>query len=220
MSLFSDVTNAIGLTTDPNDIPTAEFTPMDITSGAGTATFDEGVGTFQLSPELQATYEQLLGGGREGIAAAGGYDPYAAAETLFGRMDQILAGGRERQRQGLESRLLSQGRLGSTGGAFEFQGLESTIEAERARQLNQAFGTAQQVQQGMFGRGLAELQAGIGLQGIGQSQLALGLQAGQGAQQAQMFNIQNQIAASQQMPSLLAGLGTGALTGWAAGGFK
>ena len=213
MALFDFVGDALGM---GGDIPQASFDPMGMTTGIGTTSFQDGQGAFQLSPELQSTYQQLLGGGQEALGAAQEYDPYAAAETLFGRMDSILAGGRERERGGLESRLLAQGRLGSTGGAFQQQGQEQAFEQQRAQQLNQAFGQAQQVQQGLFGQGLAGIQGATGLQQMGQNQLSLGLQAGQGTQQAQMFNIGQQQQQSQLMPSLLAGLGTGALTGFMA----
>jgi len=202
------------------DVPQAEFSPYGITSGVGTSSFADGTGTFELSPELQGIYDQLLGSGSQQLQAAQEYDPYAAAEGLFGRLDQILAPGREQGRQGLESRLLNQGRLGSTGGAFQQQGFESAIEAERARQLNQAFGTAQGVQDSMFNRGMAGIQGALGIQGAGMNQLNLGLQAGQGSLQAGMFNIGNQIQQDQLLPSLITGLGQGALTGWASGGFK
>jgi len=207
------ILDTIGLGGSGN-IPQASFDPMALSTGLGTTSFEEGMGSFELAPELQETYQQLLGTGRGALSAAQDFDPYSAAETLFGRMEGILAGGRERERQGLESRLLAQGRLGSTGGLFQQQGLEQAIEAQRAQALNQAFGQAQDVQQGLFGRGLAGIQAATGLQQLGQQQLSTGIQAGAAPLQAQMFNIQQQQQQQQLMPSLLAGLGTGALTGY------
>lgn len=202
------------------DIPEASFDPMNIQSGLGSTTFGKDGAQFQLAPELQGFYNQLLGGAGETLQQAQEFDPYQAAEGLFGRMEGILAPVRERERAGLEQRLLSQGRLGSTGGLFDLQAQQGAVEAQRAQSLNQAFGQAQQVQQGLFNRGMQGLQGATGLQQMGLSQLGLGLEAGQGDLGAQQFNIGNQIQQGQLLPSLVAGLGTGALTGWAAGGFK
>lgn len=202
------------------DIPEATFDPMDIQSGLGAATFGPEGAQFELAPELQQFYNQLLGGAGETLQQAQQFDPYQAAEGLFGRMESILAPTRERERAALESRLLSQGRLGSTGGLFDLQAQQGAVEAQRAQSLNQAFGQAQQVQQGLFGRGLAGLQAATGLQQQGLSQLGLGLEAGQGALGAQQFNIGNELQQAQLFPSLMSGLFTGAMGGWAAGGFK
>jgi len=210
MAITDSIGSALGLS---GNIPQAEFRPMELATGLGTTSFEDGKGTFTLTPELQEVYQQLLGGGRQALGAAE-YDPYTAAETLFGRMEGILAGGRERERQGLESRLLAQGRLGSTGGLFQQQGLEQAIEQQRAQSLNQAFGQAQQVQQGLFGRGLSGIQGAVGLQQLGQQQLSTGIQAGAAPLQAQMFNIQQQQKQQELVPSLLAGLGTGALSGY------
>ena len=60
----------------------AQFKPMGMTTAFGTSRFTpEGAGSYQLSPELQAIQQRLLG-------AAGGYDP-----TQIGAMAQPLAGG-------------------------------------------------------------------------------------------------------------------------------
>ena len=60
----------------------AQFRPMGMTTAFGTSQFTpEGAGSYQLSPELQAIQQRLLG-------AAGGYDP-----TQIGAMAQPLAGG-------------------------------------------------------------------------------------------------------------------------------
>ena len=60
----------------------AQFKPMGMTTAFGTSQFTpEGAGSYQLSPELQAIQQRLLG-------AAGGYDP-----TQIGMMAQPLAGG-------------------------------------------------------------------------------------------------------------------------------
>ena len=58
-----------------------------------------------------------IGGGAFG--ALGTFDPQAAAQQRYGAIEELMAPGRQRARQSLESRLFSQGRLGGTGGALE-----------------------------------------------------------------------------------------------------
>lgn len=135
------------------------------------------------------------------------FDPYQAAETQFGRLEDILNPARERTRGSLEARLLSQGRLGSTGGTLQQEGLETAIDQSRRQGLFDAFGQAQQTQQNLLGLGTglnqqqmqraAQLQqlglgqagfltgAGAGIEGLGlgrqQSMQQLGLGALQGS---------------------------------------
>jgi hypothetical protein len=60
----------------------AQFKPMGMTTAFGSSKFgDDGTGSYQLSPELQAIQQRLFG-------AAGGYDP-----TQLGQMAQPLTGG-------------------------------------------------------------------------------------------------------------------------------
>lgn len=215
--LFSAVGDLLGLN---YDIPQVSYNPTDITTGYGGVTFDPttGAATTSLSPEMQAQVDQLLSGATGAFTAANQFDPYAAADTLFSRMENILAGGRTRQQGQLESRLLAQGRLGSTGGMFDQQALNQAIEAQRAQNLNQSFGTAQAVQQGLFNQGIAGLNAAMGVQQMPLALANLGISAGTGQMNAQMFNAQNQIQQNQLMPNLLTSLGTGALTGYMMGG--
>lgn len=131
------------------------------------------------------------------------FDPYQAAETQFGRLEEILDPGRERARGSLEARLLSQGRLGSTGGGVQQEGLETAIEQSRRQGLFDAFGQAQQTQQNLLGLGTGLNQqqmqraaqqqalglgqagfltgAGAGLEGLGLSRQQMQQQLGLGA---------------------------------------
>jgi hypothetical protein len=60
----------------------AQFRPMGMTTAFGSSQFaDDGTGSYQLSPELQAIQQRLFG-------AAGQYDP-----TQLGQMAQPLTGG-------------------------------------------------------------------------------------------------------------------------------
>ncbi|NIV28779.1 MAG: hypothetical protein GWN58_04470 [Anaerolineae bacterium] len=126
---------------------------------------------FQLTPEQQAQVAALqagavpaitgagalspgvLGAGQAGLAQAqqalaglGAFDPMAAAEERFGRLDEILQRRRDVDRSALESRLLAQGRLESTAGARQMGEFEAGIERERAQLLDRQFGEAQAAQ--------------------------------------------------------------------------
>ena len=71
----------------------AAFTPYGTTTAFGTSTFQDGKGSYTLSPELKAIQERLFG-------QAGAYDPtqtaqaaqplYGAASNLFGIGNQLL----------------------------------------------------------------------------------------------------------------------------------
>ena len=59
----------------------AQFNPYGMTTNFGTSTFQDGRGSYQLSPELQLIQDRLLG-------QTGAYDP-----TQIGAMAQPIAGG-------------------------------------------------------------------------------------------------------------------------------
>lgn len=71
----------------------AAFTPYGTTTAFGTSTFEDGKGSYTLSPELKAIQDRLFG-------QAGAYDPtqlaqaaqplYGAASSLFGLGGQLL----------------------------------------------------------------------------------------------------------------------------------
>jgi hypothetical protein len=162
----------------------AEFSPYDVFGAFGQTQFDPETGQARMiaSPEMAALQglfgqqAQQFAGQQQtpmgALAAQGGLgfltagmetDPFALAETQFGRMEEILAPGRERQRGTLEERLLAQGRLGSTGGSLQQQSLEEAIEQSRRAQLVEALGQAQGIQQQQIGLGTQ-----LGLFGQGQ----------------------------------------------------
>lgn len=150
-------------------------------------------GAFQASPSYS---EDVLGAGRTATGAGAGfleslgsYDPFAAAETQFQRMEEILAPGRERDRSALEARLLRQGRLGSTGGGRQQEALETAIEQSRRAGLVEALTQAQGIQRqkaelgtalGAFGAGIEDQQLQRMLESLGAATAveALPLEAG------------------------------------------
>ena len=176
-------------------------TPIDISGGG---LFDTtGKGQISLTPEMQAIQQQLLGtAGGQGqfqqqagqlgagfLGQVGEFDPFAAAQTQFGRMEDILAPQRDQQRLAQESRLFSQGRLGSTGGSQQQQALENVFSQQQAQNLAQALGQAQDIQGQQIERGAflsqipqaqqtQALQNLLGIQKGGLSQLQAGLSGG------------------------------------------
>lgn len=117
----------------------AAFTPYGMTTAFGTSKFEDGKGSYQLSPELKAIQDRLFG-------AAGAYDPTAtgaAAQPIMGgasslfnlgqqylaqspeqaaadymaQQQGLLAGSREQQLAALRNQQLQTGRSGlATGG--------------------------------------------------------------------------------------------------------
>lgn len=113
----------------------AAFTPYGMTTAFGTSKFEDGRGSYQLSPELQAIQSRLFG-------QAGAYDPtqvaqaaqpiYGGAAGLFNLGQQYLAKSPEQaaqdymtQQQGLlaPSRAAALSRLGTTNFARGTGGL-------------------------------------------------------------------------------------------------
>ncbi len=114
-----------------------------------------------------------------------GSDPLALQQQLFNQQAGLLQPGFDQASRGLEDRLFSQGRLGSTGGALQQEGLQNSQQQALGQLLGQSFGQsqAQQAQTaglanqfGMFG---GQLQGQLGqLQG---QQLGNALNINQGA---------------------------------------
>ena len=192
----------------------SQFSPYGVTSGLGQGMFQGGQGSFQLDPRFQGLSNQLtdLSGGF--LSQAGQFDPNQAAQSQFQQMESILQPGRERQRKSIEGGLLSQGRLGSTGGALTQQGYEAAVEQERARNLWGAMGQAQQIQGNLLNRGIGTMQGAAGLQQQGIQNLQLGGQLGSQAAgavaQAGMFGMRGAESQAALQSGMWSGLGSAA----------
>ena len=235
----------------------AQFRPYDVSGIIGKSTFNEGSQTAGFDPNdfTQGITQQLqdpIAGqlGQEqtqagAFGAAGGLgflqqglntDPFNVAQERFGQLEQILNPGREQQRQSLESRLLRQGRLGSTGGSLQQQGQEAAFEQQRQRGLFDVFNDAQKLQQSQIGlgqnltlfgqqqqevglgQGLNRLNAlsGIETQGrglidlggvLGGRQSSAGAQAGAFGLQGQAASTAAQLGAAKGLSGALGSLG-------------
>lgn len=170
-----------------------EASPFSVDTGGFSGSFQGGQLTGQMSPELQRMYDQqlqqasmfggLVPGAGRGLALAGNralgqlgsFDPFAAAEEQFSRLDAILEPGRQQARAGTAAGLLSSGRLGSTAGARTQAEVEGEIERQRQSLLGEQFMGAQQTQQNLANMALGLTQGGTqqqaALQGLSQGAL-------------------------------------------------
>ena len=124
----------------------AQGVPYSVGSLAGTAQFDPEAKTalLNLSPELSNIYGGLLS--RSGLfgqqaGELAGLDPFTAGNVFYQMGESYRQPERERLRTALETRLLSQGLLGATGGGLQKQALEgkvSEVLEQRQRELQAA----------------------------------------------------------------------------------
>ena len=159
------------------------FQPFTVKTGTATT----GVGAdggydMQLSPELKALQDQLIGQAGT-IAGTGAMD----AQGLFDLTQQMRSPEIERQRLAMESRLAAQGRLGTQtsmfGGTPEALAMEKALAEQQSADLFQAQQLAPALEAarignitGMLGaafspenQALAALMPGIDISRIGQA---------------------------------------------------
>lgn len=210
----------------------AKFRPVGVTTRFGQSQFQKdaqgnviGAG-YNLSPDVKAQQDQLMAasggmlnqftGSQATTAPMGqaaqsmfnlgqGYlttDPQAQAAKYLADQKALLATGRERDLANLESRLMSQGRLGlATGGTSTgMMAANPEMEALRNAQLQQDLGLAAAATQG----GMDYAKFGAGMVGSGGQML----RDMYGTQQAAYAPYQTALQGSQY----LEGLGQNALT--------
>jgi hypothetical protein len=141
----------------------------------------QAAGAQELVPGVTGFGQRAFQTAQEQLGAAAGFDPLAAAEERFGRLQAVLGQQRERQRGSLESRLLAQGRLSGTSGDILQGELERGFAAEDAALLERAFGESEQAQARAIQQGLQAGAAGTTAQ---QSQFQQFLQGVPVAEQA------------------------------------
>jgi len=168
------------------------FKPYTVTTGTGTTSYGDGGFNVALSPE----YQQLLGtslGGAQGLFDQfASFDPSARAGEIFEEQSALLQPQFQQQATQLQNRLFGGGRLGLRL-AGESQGLgtdsgmvqpdalglgqaqQQTLANLAAQSRNQAFG--EQAQLGQMATGA--LQSALGISGLEQSLMGMGLNAEQ-----------------------------------------
>ena len=173
--------------------PGARFNPYAVRTGTGTTGYR---GDGQFYSELSQPYQQLLGttlGGAQGLFEQfGSFDPSQRATDIYQQQAALLQPSFEQQATQLQSRLFGGGRLGLRL-AGESQGLgagsgmvqpdalglgqaqQQTLAQLAAGSRQQAFGEQQQLGQ----MAAQALQSGMGISGLEQSLMGMGLNAEQ-----------------------------------------
>jgi len=138
--------------------------PWDVKGDFGEAIFDEGGRTLgmKLSAPWQSEYDVAMEGAKKQRGYISGFegDPMAAGKTFYDMQKAIYAPEQEKDRLSLESRLLAQGMLGSTGGAGRMEALRKAqamqdLEAQYAG-LDKAQGYIDTYRGGADSLGLAQ----------------------------------------------------------------
>ena len=175
--------------------------PYSVASLAGTASFDDDTKTalLNLSPQLAQIYQGSLdrAGLFGGQASILGADPFGAANVFYAQQQQYFQPREDKARTDLETRLLQQGRLGSSGGAYQTGELERGIlEAQQQRQT-QSFGQAQSLIESLLGRESADIGQAVGLMNIPLQQAQLGRGIGGDLGQAAQYGLASRSEAAK-----------------------
>ena len=168
---------------DVANITAAGSNPYSVGSLGGTAEYDPETKSalLNLSPELSDIYSGLLS--RSGMfgSQAGLYsslDPFAAGDLFYQQQQALVAPEEERMRTDLETRLLSQGRLGTTGGGRNIEDLERGLATARDARRVASFNQAQTLIDALLGRESADIEAATSLLDVPLQQGKLGMGIG------------------------------------------
>lgn len=187
----------------------ARFRPVGVTSRFGSSTFgfnpqgDLTSAGYQLSPELQAMQDQIMGYTRQGLGDIAGLQalgrgylaqtPEQAAADWMQKQQALLAPSRDLQRSQIQQSLFNTGRGGlSVAQGGNLGAANPELQAYYNALAQQDLGLAAQAQQAgqqqtTFGLGLlssayAPFQTGLGLgstiEQLGQTPLDIGAQLG------------------------------------------
>ena len=159
----------------------AAANPWNVGSLGGTTTFDpeSKSALLNLSPELTNIYSGLLS--RSGMfgqqANAYSADPMMAANQFYNQQQEYFQPREDRARTDLETRLLAQGRLGSTGGQRQYGELEESILAQQNQRQTAAYSQSQMMIDQLLGRESGDIGQAVGLLDVPQQQgnLAMGI---------------------------------------------
>lgn len=188
--------------------PGARFNPYTVTTGTGTSGY---TGDGQFYSTLSQPYQDLLGttlGGAQGLFEQfGAFDPSQRAADIYQEQAALLQPAFEQQATQLQNRLFGSGRLGLRL-AGESQGLgagsgmvspdalglgraqQQTLAQLAAGSRQQAFG-----EQAQLGSMAAQaLQSGMGISGLEQSLMGMGLNAEQARAAAALGAMQAELA--------------------------
>ena len=127
--------------------PNIRFQPFTVTGASGTtSTLADGSTSYNLSPEQEAMRRQLFGGASQFYTNA--MQDTAGRETdIYNRIRAAQRPEEERQRLGLEERLLAQGRSGITTNQYGGTPEQLAMAKAQAEAQNSAMLTAMQQSQ-------------------------------------------------------------------------
>lgn len=161
------------------------YKPYGVTSGLGTASFEDGQSSFSLDPRYQGQQDQMLGLGRQAFGAAQG-DYGQLADKFYNQQRDLGAGSRNAEAMKLGESMFGTGSsglrmgaesLGAGGGGLmspEGYGFAQAFAQQDASDRYNAFDRAQQQRQTDIGIGQNMLNSATGLDQLGLGQQELG----------------------------------------------
>ena len=145
---------AVGAATDQANMAYQQSLPQQYTGMFGG--YDPETGEF-LNQDMQNLMQQYMDRRGQTAAQIQNLDPMELQQQLYNQQLGLLQPEQERQALTQESRLLQQGRLGSTGGAGQMQALEEAQGQQRLGLLSNSYQQAQQTQDAMRQREMQDL---------------------------------------------------------------
>ena len=183
--------------------------PRNVQGLFGNFSYDEqGGSTMALSGDLQAQYDALMGRAGQTGQQIQDLNPLELQQSLYDQQYGLLQPQQEQEMLAQESRLLQQGRLGSTGGAGQMQALQEAQGQQRAGLLANSYATAQQTMDSMRQREAMDTQNALAI-----GQLPMNY-ANTSAQMAGLMGGASQYAGNAQQEAAL-GLGGTQANFWA-----
>ncbi len=145
---------AVGAATDQANMAYQQSLPQQYTGMFGG--YDPDTGEF-LNQNMQNLMQQYMDRRGQTAAQIQDLDPMELQQQLYNQQLGLLAPEQERQSLAQESRLLQQGRLGSTGGAGQMQALQEAQGQQRLGLLSNSYQQAQATQDAMRQREMQDL---------------------------------------------------------------
>ena len=145
---------AVGAATDQANMAYQQSLPQQYTGMFGG--YDPETGEV-LNQDMQNLMQQYMDRRGQTAAQIQNLDPMELQQQLYNQQLGLLQPEQERQALTQESRLLQQGRLGSTGGAGQMQALEEAQGQQRLGLLSNSYQQAQQTQDAMRQREMQDL---------------------------------------------------------------
>jgi len=145
---------AVGAATDQANMAYQQSLPQQYTGMFGG--YDPDTGEF-LNQDMQNLMQQYMDRRGQTAAQIQDLDPMELQQQLYNQQLGLLQPEQERQALAQESRLLQQGRLGSTGGAGQMQALQEAQGQQRLGLLSNSYQQAQATQDAMRQREMQDL---------------------------------------------------------------